>query len=200
MATTSSAFITILDSTTNPYPIAGQDNDTQGFRDRYSATYNALSALGNEVSVLQATSVNKTTTNDFGQNVIENANLQGVGQVAVIDTNSILTGAVSGTQYISYASGNYIKRAIASTTTFQITGWPDIKIYASVKLELTGPETANTQTVQVLVTGTSVLVDTSNVNATNPIVLNTTSSVLYEISTTDGGETQFVRFLGGPFE
>ena len=37
-------------------------------------------------------------------------------------------------------------------------------------------------------------------SVTLPVSLTTSSSVIYEISSTDGGETQFVRFLGGPFK
>ena len=43
------------------YPIAGQDNDTQGFRDNFSSIKNNFSVALNEISALQASSAIATT-------------------------------------------------------------------------------------------------------------------------------------------
>ena len=44
------------------YPIAGQDNDTQGFRDNFSSIKNNFSVALNEISALQANSAISVTT------------------------------------------------------------------------------------------------------------------------------------------
>jgi hypothetical protein len=45
------------------YPIAGQDNDTQGFRDNFSSIKNNFSVALTEISALQAnSSISLTTT------------------------------------------------------------------------------------------------------------------------------------------
>jgi hypothetical protein len=45
------------------YPIAGQDNDTQGFRDNFSSIRNNLAVAKIEIDALQATSgISITTT------------------------------------------------------------------------------------------------------------------------------------------
>ena len=44
------------------YPIAGQDNDTQGFRDNFSGIKNNFSVAQSEISALQANSAISITT------------------------------------------------------------------------------------------------------------------------------------------
>jgi hypothetical protein len=44
------------------YPIAGQDNDTQGFRDNFSNIKNNFAVALTEISALQANSVVASTT------------------------------------------------------------------------------------------------------------------------------------------
>jgi hypothetical protein len=44
------------------YPIAGQDNDTQGFRDNFSSIKNNFSVAQTEISALQANSTISVTT------------------------------------------------------------------------------------------------------------------------------------------
>jgi len=44
------------------YPIAGQDNDTQGFRDNFSSIKNNFSVAQAEISSLQANSAISLTT------------------------------------------------------------------------------------------------------------------------------------------
>jgi hypothetical protein len=44
------------------YPIAGQDNDTQGFRDNFSGIKNNFSVAMGEISALQANSAISITT------------------------------------------------------------------------------------------------------------------------------------------
>ena len=42
------------------YPIAGQDNDSQGFRDNFSAIQTALAIAGSEISNLQSNTLSLT--------------------------------------------------------------------------------------------------------------------------------------------
>jgi hypothetical protein len=44
------------------YPVAGQDNDTQGFRDNFSGIKNNFSVALTEISALQANSAISLTT------------------------------------------------------------------------------------------------------------------------------------------
>jgi hypothetical protein len=178
------------------YPVAGQDNDTQGFRDNFSNIYNAISAVDAQLQTVQTTAVFTTGTSNLNYNILQNASLQSAGYV-VYDNRLLHAG---GNQTIDFSQGNYQQWTINSATNFTVVNLPAAGTYATVKLELTS---INTQTVTVTLvstTGSAVVVDSSNVHATNPIVLTTTTgAVIYEISSADGGVTKQLKFGGGPY-
>ena len=47
------------------YPVAGQDNDSQGFRDNFRSIAVALSTASSEITSLQLTTAKLNSTNDF---------------------------------------------------------------------------------------------------------------------------------------
>ena len=47
------------------YPVAGQDNDSQGFRDNFTNIKTNFTSAKTEIEALQTTSVSLTATNDF---------------------------------------------------------------------------------------------------------------------------------------
>lgn len=60
------------------FPVAGQDNDTQEFRDNFSNIKSALNLAHNEITDLQDNVSRKDQANDFGGNILLNAVLQNV--------------------------------------------------------------------------------------------------------------------------
>jgi hypothetical protein len=58
------------------FPVAGQDNDSQGFRDNFNIVKTALGIAGQEITDLQTESVSKITDNDFDNNSIVQANFR----------------------------------------------------------------------------------------------------------------------------
>jgi hypothetical protein len=84
------------------YPIAGQDNDTQGFRDNFSNIKNNLAVAASEISALQSNvALALTTTSIPAHN-----NSTGItGQVAFDSTNL----------YVCVATNTWVK---ATLTTF----------------------------------------------------------------------------------
>jgi hypothetical protein len=59
MTSTVTNYSSLIDVT---YPVAGVDNDTQGFRDNFTSIKGGLDSLGNEISDLQLQLNNATTT------------------------------------------------------------------------------------------------------------------------------------------
>ena len=57
------------------YPVAGQDNDSQGFRDNFSTIKNSLATAKTEITTLQNDTAKKNADNDFNGNKIQEANL-----------------------------------------------------------------------------------------------------------------------------
>ena len=64
------------------YPVAGVDNDTQGFRDNFAAISSGLLVAKTEITALETYSVKLTdtagnpVTNDFRESVINNASIE----------------------------------------------------------------------------------------------------------------------------
>lgn len=87
------------------YPVAGQDNNSQGFRDNFTNTKTNFQYARDEISDLQSKAVLKaaligtTLNNNMGGSVLSNAQLQDMGQTVV--NLGTLTGAVN----IDYSLG-----------------------------------------------------------------------------------------------
>ena len=65
------------------YPLAGQDNNTQGFRDNFTNIKVNFQYAETEITNLQANSISKVSTsvNEFNDSVIYGARLQNTGYI-----------------------------------------------------------------------------------------------------------------------
>jgi chorismate synthase len=134
------------------FPIAGQANDTQGFRDNFAAIKNAFTATSDEIANLQI-QINTiaSTSSIFASTVVTTvtntvlANITATLTATVISINSSTgvstysnypvassKGAVGDKKGMIYATGNYIYMCYADYTT----GGSDI--WARVQTTSTG--------------------------------------------------------------
>ena len=58
------------------FPVAGQDNDTQTFRDNFNTIKTSLSTAKDEITTLQDNTAKLNNDNDFNLNIVQNAVLQ----------------------------------------------------------------------------------------------------------------------------
>ena len=111
----------IIDGT---YPIAGQDNDSQGFRDNFTNTKNNFQAVYDEITDLQAKAVLKsaltttTLSNDFTNNEIIRPTFTSFGEAYYN------AGALSGAQALDYNNGNFQRVQLGGAITLSFTNWP----------------------------------------------------------------------------
>jgi hypothetical protein len=114
------------------FPIAGQDNDSQGFRDNFSIIKDGLATASSEITVLQNTTAKIDETNNFNGTLIENAlTNQLYGKVFAITT--------AGTTVIDYRSGEYHVVTVAGNHSLrfqQFAGSDPEPVYAKIRLEL----------------------------------------------------------------
>jgi hypothetical protein len=81
------------------YPVAGQDNDSQGFRDNFTNIKTNFEFAADEIDDLQSKVVLKaaltgtTLDNDMGGSVIKNAKLQGTRYTRIAPTDT--TGTIN---------------------------------------------------------------------------------------------------------
>jgi hypothetical protein len=96
------------------YPVAGQDNDSQGFRDNFTNIRNNFTYVKAEIEDIQNKAIyksalsNTTLENDLLGNAIVGASLTGYRETY----NNI--GAVGGAFTVDFANGNFQKITIAS--------------------------------------------------------------------------------------
>jgi hypothetical protein len=184
------------------YPVAGQDNDSQGFRDNFTNIRNNLTYVKAEIEDLQTKAVlksallNSTLDNDFVGNAIVNPSFTSWRETY----NNI--GAASGAVTINFANGNFQKITMSGSTTLTFS-WPSntANQYVSIKLWVSNPNSAYTLTLPTSCTlgdpdtiaglsGTSPPIITFNASE----IANNTE-YLFEFFTVDGGTTIGIKDL-----
>ena len=98
VSTTASTYINAINQN---FPVAGQNNDSQGFRDNFFNIKAALSATNVDVVNLQLGTMQQHQNNDFGGYDLQNANLVNPTVTVATQTNS--TGIVN----IDYTQANF---------------------------------------------------------------------------------------------
>lgn len=120
---------TNIDST---YPVAGKDNDSQGFRDNFSAIKTNFTYTKSEIEDLQdkvllkAALTGGNLSNDLGGNNISNGNYTNFHGTSYAQT-------VTGSANIDVEKGDLQSFTLASDSTFTFTNWPDSGNYAKIR-------------------------------------------------------------------
>jgi len=129
------------------FPIAGQDNDSQGFRDNFNIIKNSLSTAKTEITSLQDNSADTTQTNNFNNNIIMNANL--------LSTTEFVYTVQNATEQtnIYWNNGNYQVIQAGNDILITLSGWPTdiygndgIDRLAKLRLAISGDGNARTIT------------------------------------------------------
>ena len=168
------------------YPVAGQDNDSQGFRDNFTNIKTNFAYAAEEITDLQSKVVLKaalagtTLNNDMGGSILSNAQLQDMGETRVA------LGTVSGAQTINYAAGPYYTLTTSGSVSIAFTNFPPAGVLGRLRLRITIASTTHTLTLPA-----AVSVGTSNIQglSSNVITFNTTGTFEFEFETNDGGST-----------
>lgn len=102
------------------YPVAGQDNNTQGFRDNFTNIKVNFQYAETEITNLQANTISKVSTsvNEFNDSVIYGARLQNTSYI------QLNRGNVAPTANINYAAGSFQTITANAATTLNFTNLP----------------------------------------------------------------------------
>jgi hypothetical protein len=190
------------------YPVAGQDNNSQGFRDNFTNTQTNFEFARNEITELQNKAILKTSltgsgnvlNNNMGNAVISNAQL--VGQTSTVVTGLGTGGNVTnGTASIVFGAGSYQVATTQGNTQINLTGWPGPGLYATVRLQLTTTAANATITVPSSISNANNASYTSlqyikGVDIANSqITIADTGTYVFEFSSSDGGSNVFIQDL-----
>lgn len=174
------------------FPIAGQDNDSQGFRDNFTNTRNNLTFAKTEIEDLQSKVVLKAplvggpdpVNNDLTNVLLKNAKTTGF--IQSINPTALLT---TGTVPITFGSGDIQKiEATTGAITLQFASWPTSGLYGKVRVWVVVSNIAHTITFPDEVT-----VGLNKISGvTGQVLTPTVGNYLFEFGTIDGGTTVMV--------
>lgn len=106
------------------FPVAGQDNDTQTFRDNFDTIKTSLRYASEEITALQNNTAKLTEANDFDSNVIGNAVMQNNKDKVSNLGNVPLETASSNVVEIDYQNGSYQILRAQTNIVLQFTNFP----------------------------------------------------------------------------
>jgi hypothetical protein len=156
------------------FPVPGEDNDTQVFRDNFDTIKQSLRIAKEEITDLQDNVARTDLDNDFNNKVIQRAvMLNNINKK--FDANSTNDpGELPSTITIDYENGNYQVWRFAKNTNIEFQNFPDdtsvVSGVGKVTLELYGDGTA--RTITFVTTGGTVLKRSLNwPTATNNITV-----------------------------
>ena len=168
------------------YPIAGQDNNSQGFRTNFTNTSTNFEFAAQEITALQTNAVLKsaltgtTLDNDMNGSLLFNAQTQQITQTLVP------LGTVTTTAAVSYTAGSYFTLTTGGSITLAFTNLPASGVLANWGVSITVASTAHTVTLPTAVTVNAQGIQGLN-TSTNVITFAATGIYTFVFSTTDGG-------------
>lgn len=144
------------------FPVAGQDNDSQGFRDNFTIIKNGLATAASEITVLQENVIIKgpiadmTPTdidNNFNETLIYNVKTNRTyAKTYTISTSTSLTP-------VSFLNGEYQTVNVDGNHTYRFENWPEPTtptpedVYAKIRVSFHTKETEVEKTGGAFITG-----------------------------------------------
>lgn len=178
------------------YPVAGQDNSSQGFRDNFTNIKNNFTFARNEISDLQSKAIltaaldGTTLSNDMAGTQLTRPQLKSWTQALVE------LGDISGTATIDFNVGNFQKIETNGSITINLTNWPasigsGALGYGLVRVWIVVSSTAHTVTLP-----TSVSIGVDDIAgydaATRTITFDAPGNYVFDFSSIDSGSNYLI--------
>ena len=186
------------------YPVPGENNSSQGFRDNFTNIKNNINTAGTEITELQNKGVFKTgltgipVDNNMANTLISNAAVRGFRS-----TTYNLGNAISGSVVIDATLGDVQFGTITGNTTLQLAGWAPSGTRSAISLDFT---IANTEAYVIFpgtVNASGDLIENNTLVGGNLAIATAPYSVTnlkYELSTTNCDNTLTINPLNRPYQ
>jgi hypothetical protein len=178
------------------YPIAGQDNDSQGFRDNFTNIKTNFEFAESEIDDLQSKVLLKaaltgtTLDNDMAGASLVAPTMRGVRYTRIAPT------ATSGNITVDFAAGSYYRINQNGNINLAFTNIPSAGNYAEWTVQLIVANAGNAVTLP-----NSVSIGNTNIqgaDANNIVTFNQSGTYSFKFSTSDGGSSVAVEDLERP--
>ena len=169
------------------YPVAGQDNDSQGFRDNFTNLKTALDTAKSEISDLESKAVLKSAltgeslSNDGAGSVIEDFELKDISETR------IAKGTTSGSVTFDYEQGPYQTLTSSGSLTLAFSNFPAAGKVGTIRVEINVADVAHTITLPSAVDiGQDQLIGSNGARVITP---DRTGVHIFEFVTDDSGSS-----------
>ena len=170
------------------YPVAGQDNNSQGFRDNFTNTSTNFQYAADEITDLQNKAVLKaaltgtTLDNDMNGSLLYNAQLQQITETVVP------LGTLTGSATLNFVAGSVQTLTTSGPVSIGFSNLPAAGVFGAITLQVTVASTSHTITFP-----TAVSVNTAGIQglntSTNVLTVAAVGTYSFTFSTSNGGST-----------
>jgi hypothetical protein len=171
------------------YPVAGQDNNSQGFRTNFTNTSTNFQFAADEITALQNTAV-LTASLANSQPVVNNLQTSTLsnGYLKNMYETTVSLGPVTGSVTVNYLLGSYQTLTTNGSVSLAFSNFPASGAAAAVTLQVTVASTAHT-----LQFPSAVSVNNGGIQGlttfNNTIAFAATGVYSFQFVTSDGGTT-----------
>jgi hypothetical protein len=170
------------------YPVAGQDNNSQGFRDNFTNTKTNFQYAADEITdlqnnvILKAALTGTTLDNDMLQSLVYN------GTVADFGLAAVSRGTLSGSVTIDFSAGHFQTLTTGGSVSLGFSNFPTAGTAGILYLQLTVASTSHTVTFPASVSINAQGIQGLN-TSTNTITFASIGTYLFQFISTSGGTT-----------
>ena len=182
------------------YPVAGQDNNSQGFRDNFTNTKTNFQYAEDEINdlqskvILKAALTGQVLDNDMLGSLLYNAQIQD------FSATRIALGSLSGTVTINYAAGHYQTVTTTGNISLAFTNFSAAGTQSWVIVRVTVDSAGRTMTLPAAVGNAGAAKSIVGIEGISGQVITFAEAGTYEFQfhTEDGGSTVYLSELTRP--
>jgi hypothetical protein len=170
------------------FPVAGQDNSSQGFRDNFSAIKQNFSQAKIEIEAMQTNKANLDASSNFTDNEVSRAKFKDTSET-VYAHGSVSSGSVT----LNHENGHYQTLTITADTTFAFLNFPTGALGRIILDIIVAPTSTG------VLTFPSAVIKADNVfgsDGTSDQITTGIGRTLFEFMSPDGGTTVLMHQLG----
>ena len=176
------------------FPIAGQDNDSQGFRDNFTNTKTNFNNAKTEIEDLQSKVVLKSALTGTSLSNAGAGALMSDFELRDMSETRVSKGTTSGTVTLAYTEGSYVTVTTSGSVSLAFSSFPASGKLGRIRLEIDVQSVAHTLTLPSVVS--IGLASLMGINSnTRVITFDEVGTYIFEFTTDDQGTTVAISDL-----
>jgi hypothetical protein len=176
------------------YPIAGQDNNSQGFRTNFTNTQTNFEYAAQEITDLQNNVLLKSALNGTTLNNNMNGSLLFNAQTQQMTQTVVPLGTVTTTATLNFVAAPYFTLTTGGSISLAFSNLPASGVLATWAVAITIASTSHTVTFPASVTQNAQGIQGFN-TSTNVMAFAATGTYTFAFSTSNGGTTVTITEL-----